>query len=74
MQELINLRVTQLTQSARERDMASENLKKSRLSNKAWFDRNKRLSPERAIIHESDLVLLHDTKLDNQYTDKLADK
>ena len=73
-QELINLRVTQLTQSARERDMAIENLKKSRLSNKAWFDRSKRLRPETAIIHQNDLVLLHDTKLDNQYTDKLADK
>ena len=73
-QELSNLRVTQVTQSARERDMAIENLKKSRLSNKAWFDRSKRLRPKTAIIHENDLVLLHDTKLDNQYTDKLADQ
>ena len=73
-QELINLRVAQLTQSAFDRDLAIENLKKRRLSNKAWFDNSKRLRPETAIIYENDLVLLHDTKLDNQYTDKLADK
>ena len=54
--------------------MAIENLKKSKLSNKAWFDKSKRLRPETAIIYENDLGLLHDTKLDNQYTDKLADK
>ena len=73
-QELINLRVAQLTQSAFDRDLATENLKKSRLSNKAWFDKSKRLQPETVIIYENDLVLVHDTKLDNQYTDKLADK
>ena len=73
-QELINLLVAQLTQSAFDRDLALETLKKSRLSNKAWFDKSKRLRPETAIIYENDLVLLHDTKLDNQYTDKLAGK
>ena len=66
--------MAQLTQSAFDRDLAIENLKKSRLSNKAWFDKNNRLRPETVIIYENDLVLLHNTKLDNQYTNKLADK
>ena len=73
-QELINLRVAQLNQSSFDRDLAIESHKKRRLSNKAWFNKSKRLHPETAIIYEKDLVLLHDTKLDNQYTDKLADK
>ena len=54
--------------------MVIENLKRSRLSNKAWFDKSKRLRPKTAIIYENDLVLLHYPKLYNQYTDKLADK
>ena len=50
------------------------NLKKSRLANKAWFDKKKRLRPEAAPINKGNMVLLHDTKLDNQHTDKLADR
>ena len=73
-QELINLRVAQLTQSALDQDLVIENLKKSRLSNKAWFDKSKRLRPKAAIIYENDLVLLHYPKQFNQYTDKLPDK
>ena len=49
-------------------------LKRNRLVNKAWFDKKKRLRPETAKIHKGDLVLLHDTKHDTQYTDKLADR
>ena len=66
--------MAQLTQSAFDRDLAIKNLKKSRLSYKAWFDKSKRLCPQTAIISQNDLVLLHITKLDNPYTDKLADK
>ena len=39
-----------------------------------WFDKHRRLRPETAIINIGDLVLLHDTKLDNQHTDKLTDR
>ena len=65
--------MAQLVQSTHDREVAVETLKKSRLSNKVWFDKHKRLHPETAIISKGDLVLLHDSKLDNQHTDKLAD-
>jgi transposase InsO family protein len=72
--ELLALRVHQLTAHKSDVDAAVENLKKSRLANKTWFDKNKRLRPETAPINKGDLVLLHDTRLDNQHTDKLADR
>ena len=72
--ELLALRVQQLTTHKDDVDTAVANLKKSRLANKTWFDKSKRLRPETAPINEKDLVLLHDTRLDNQHTDKLADR
>ena len=49
-------------------------LKRSRLVNKAWFDKRKRLHPETAKIHKGDFILLHDIKLDNQHTYKLTNR
>ena len=72
--ELLALRVEQLKTHTKDVDEAVTNLKKSRLANKAWFDKKKRLRPETALIDTGNLVLLHDTKLDNQHTAKLADK
>ena len=72
--ELVDLRIEQLGQSNHTKDAAIENLKASRLKNKEYFDKNKRLRLETAIISENNLVLLHDTKLENQHTNKLADK
>ena len=72
--ELLALCVQQLTTHKDDVDTAVANLKKSRLANKTWFDKTKRLRPETAPINEKDLVLLHDTRLDNQHTDKLADR
>ena len=66
--------MAQLAQTNHDKDAAIENLKKSRLSNKEWFDKHKRLRPETVLIHTNNLVLLYDTKLDNQHTDKLADR
>ena len=50
------------------------NLKKSRLANKAWFNKKKRLHLETALINKKNMVLIYDTKVDNQHTDKLADR
>ena len=72
--ELLALRVKQLTAHTKDVDEAVATLKRSRLAIKAWFDKKKRLRPETAQIYKGDLVLLHDTKLDNQHTDKLADR
>ena len=55
-------------------DSAIAEIKKSRLANKAWFDKKKRLRPEMAPINKGNLILLHDTRLHNQHTDKLADR
>ncbi len=74
MEELLDLQIKQLGQNNHTKKAAIENLKASRLKNKEYFDKNKRLRPETAIISKKDLVLLHDTKLENQHTDKLADK
>ena len=74
IQELIDLRVPKLTQSTHDREVAIENLKSRRLSNKVWFDKYRRLRPETMVINIRDLVLLYDSKLDNQHTNKLADK
>ena len=63
-----------MARTVHDKDVEIENLKNSRLSNKEWFDQHKRLRPKTAIIHENNLVLLHETKLENQHTDKLSDK
>ena len=72
--ELLALCVQQLTTHKDDVDTAVANLKKSRLAKETWFDKTKRLCPETAPMNEKDLALLHDTRLDNRHTDKLADR
>ena len=55
-------------------EQAVKNLEKSRLAGKTWFDKKKRLRPETSKIHKVDLVLVHDSRLDKQHTEKLADR
>ena len=71
--ELVDFRIEQLGQNHCIKDAAIKNLKASRLKNNEYFDKNKSLNSETAIISEKDLFLLHDTKLENQHTNKLAD-
>ena len=72
--ELLTFRVEQLKTHTKNVDDVVTSLKKRRLENTAWFDMKKRLRPEIAPIDMGNLVLLHDMRLDNQHTDKLADK
>ena len=72
--ELLALLVKQLTAHIMDVDEAVATLTRSKLANKAWFDKKKKLRPETANIHKGYHVLLHNTKLDNQHTDKLTDR
>ena len=49
-------------------------MQKSREANKRWFDAHNRKRPASQEINVGDLVLLHNTRLDKQHTDKLKDR
>jgi hypothetical protein len=64
-EDLILARMRQLDQRNVAQARAAENLQKSRLGNKAYFDQCKRLRPESQLLHNGDLVLLHETRYFN---------
>ena len=72
--DLLALRVEQLTMATKDMEQAVKNLEKSRLAGKTWFNKKKRLQPETSKIYKGDLVLVHDSRLDKQHTEKLADR
>ena len=74
--ELLALRARQLERRTEDLQTAAEMLKKSRESNKAYFDDHRRRRPERphTEIKEGDYVLLHDTRLDQSHSHKLRDR
>jgi len=61
-EDLILARMRQLDQRNLSQVRAAENLQKSRLANKSYFDQHKRLRPESQQLRVGDLVLLHDTR------------
>ena len=54
--------------------IAIENVKQSRLQDKQRFDTKMRNRPKNATIEVGTKVLVHQTKLDKQHTDKLANR
>ena len=53
----------QLDAQRQTEELAAENLRKSRLSNKEYFDQHKRLRPESQKLSVGDLVLVYDDQI-----------
>src|SRR5271154_5254608 len=71
-ESLLLARIRQLDQRNLHEAQAAQNLRNSRLGNKADFDFMKRLRSTE--LQVGDLVLLHNTKLQHSHSDKLEDK
>jgi hypothetical protein len=72
--ELLAIRARQLKRRTEDIKIAIENVKQSRLQGKQRFDTKMRNRPKNATIEVGTKVLVHQTKLDKQYTDKLANR
>lgn len=53
-------------------DKAAEAVRKNRLANKRFFDRHRRVRRQPLLV--DDLVLLHNTRLEKQWSDKLRNR
>ena len=70
--ELLAARARQLERKEEEVKEAQKNVRKSRLRNKAYFDKNRRERLE--VLKIGDLVLLYNSVLDKQWSQKLKNK
>ena len=55
-------------------ELAAKKLESSRKANKLWFDEQRRKRPASSAICAGDMVLVHQTKLDSQHTEKFANR
>jgi hypothetical protein len=72
--DLLFERAKQLERRESELEKAEAALLRSRMKNKAYFDANRRARPRSQNIVVGDLVLLHNTRLVKQHTDKFEDR
>ena len=72
--ELLALRTRQLERRKEDLQEAANMQKRNREANKAYFDNHQRHRPQSLAIHLGDLVLLHDTRLDQSHSHKLHDR
>ena len=74
--ELLALRARQLERREEDLKTAAANQKKSREANKAYFDAHHHRRPDRphTAIASGDYVILHDTRLEQSHSHKLADR
>jgi len=70
--ELLAVWARQLERKEEDVHEAQENIRKSRLRNKAYFDKNRRERVHQ--IEVGDLVLLYNSILDKQWSQKLSNK
>jgi len=70
--ELLAARARQLERKEEDVRKAQENIRKSRLRNKAYFDKNRCERVDQ--IEVGDLVLLYNSVLDKQWSQKLSNK
>ena len=68
-EELLEARTRQILQHQDNIKTAGSNLKKSRTVAKDYFEKTKPMRKEK--LQQGDMVLLHDTKLDTQWSQKL---
>ena len=74
--ELLALRARQLERREEDLETAAANQRKSREANKAYFDAHHHRRPDQlhTTISSGDYVLLHDTRLEQSHSHKLADR
>jgi len=70
--ELLAARARQLERREEDTDEAQENVRKSRLPNKAYLDKNRRERVQ--TIEIGDMVLLYNSSLEKQWSQKLKNK
>ena len=70
--ELLAARARQLARKEQDVRKAQENIRKSRLRNKRYFDKNRHERVDQ--IEVGDLVLLYNSILDKQWSQKLSNK
>jgi len=70
--ELLAVRARQLERREEDIEEAPENVRKSRLRNKAYFDKNRRERVQ--TIEIGDMVLLYNSLLEKQWSQKLKNK
>jgi hypothetical protein len=73
-EDLIVARMKQLDERTLEESRAAERLKRSRMGNKHYFDKHKRLRSAKQQLRIGDLVLLHNTSIEKSHNVKLEDQ
>jgi len=73
-EDLLAARIKQLDERSLEESRAAERLERSRLGNKRYFDKHKRLRSAKQQLRVGDLVLLHNTSIETSHNVKLEDQ